>query len=35
MSSFDDLGAEQGCRKLAPLAPPMPDKQHLVGQNEI
>ena len=25
----------QGCRKLAPLAPPVPDKSHLVGQNEI
>ena len=25
----------QGCRKLAPLAPPVPDKPHLVGQNEI
>ena len=25
----------QGSRKLAPLAPPVPDKPHLVGQNEI
>ena len=25
----------QGSRKLAPLAPPVPDKSHLVGQNEI
>ena len=29
------LGEHQGCRKLAPLAPPVPDKSHLVGQNEI
>ena len=29
------LGDDQGCRKLAPLAPPVPDKSHLVGQNEI
>ena len=28
-------GAGQGCRKLAPLALPVPDKPHLVGQNEI
>jgi hypothetical protein len=26
---------KQGSRKLAPLAPPVPDKSHLVGQNEI
>ena len=25
----------QGSRKLEPLEPPVPDKSHLVGQNEI
>jgi hypothetical protein len=25
----------QGSRKLEPLGPPVPDKSHLVGQNEI
>ena len=25
----------QGSRKLEPLEPPVPDKPHLVGQNEI
>jgi hypothetical protein len=25
----------KGSRKLAPLAPPVPDEPHLVGQNEI
>ena len=27
--------SRQGSRMLAPLAPPVPDKPHLVGQNEI
>jgi hypothetical protein len=26
---------QQGSRKLEPLEPPVPDKSHLVGQNEI
>ena len=29
------LKFNQGSRKLAPLAPPVPDKPYLVGQNEI
>jgi hypothetical protein len=29
------VGTDQRCRKLAPLAPPVPDKPHLVGQNAI
>ena len=32
---FRGVSCQQGCRKLAPLAPPVPDKSHLVGQNEI
>ena len=30
-----NVSKRQGCRKLAPLAPPVPDKAHLDGQNEI
>jgi hypothetical protein len=30
----DGVIDRQGSRKLAPLAPPVPDKPHLVGQNE-
>jgi hypothetical protein len=30
-----NLTSYQGSRKLAPLVPPVPDKPHLVGQNEI
>jgi hypothetical protein len=26
---------KQGSRKLEPLEPPVPDKSHLVGQNDI
>jgi hypothetical protein len=33
--SAGTLPHNQGSRKLAPLAPPVPDKPHLVGQNEI
>jgi hypothetical protein len=30
-----NAGLEQGFRKLALLAPPVPDKPHLIGQNKI
>jgi hypothetical protein len=35
MNKTYSITCEQGSRKLAPLAPPVPDKPHLVGQNEI
>jgi hypothetical protein len=35
VESEEDVPCSQGSRKLAPLALPVPDKPHLVGQNEI